>query len=50
MTEGNMELWECQTYVLLVWLRVGTYVVGSVLNFTSDAYRDRSKHTGRGML
>lgn len=45
--EGNIELWECQAYVLL---RVGTHVVGSVLDFTSDAYRGRSRHTGRGML
>jgi hypothetical protein len=48
--EGNIELWEYQAYVLLVWLRVGTHVVGSVLDFTSDAYRGCSRHTGRGML
>jgi hypothetical protein len=44
---GNIELWECQAYVLL---RVGTHVVGSALDFTSDAYRGRSRPTGRNML
>lgn len=45
--EGNIELWECQAYVLL---RVGTHVVGSVLDFTSDAYGGRLGPVGRGML
>jgi hypothetical protein len=44
MIEENIELWECLAYVLL---RVGTHVVGSVLDFTSDAYRGRPRHTGR---
>ena len=35
----------------LVWLQVGKLVniVGSVLDFTSDAYRGRSRHTGPGL-
>ena len=41
--EGNIELWERQAYVLL---RVGTHVVGSVLDFTSGAYGGRSMYTG----
>ena len=44
--EGNIELWERQAYVLL---RVGTHVVGSVLDFTSGAYGGRSMYTGGGM-
>ena len=37
--EGSIELWECQAYVLPVCLQVSVRVVGSVLDFMSDAYR-----------
>lgn len=47
MIEGNVELLECQAYVLL---RVGAHVVGSILDFTSDAHRGRLRHTHHGIL